>query len=135
MKKKTRKISEIRQCPYFRNHIHLHITFDIHEVYTRYSERGLSEIWKRLTNSLIKYEGSTNRSWFKKLDVSGFYTYTINNDVVELQLFFNKKIDVTEFLSRLNSVCPIKHHKICSRDKFRPIETDTSLFGEYRLNK
>lgn len=134
MKVKSRKIQEIREKMTIEGHTHLYIEFDVNEVYKRFPERGISGLWKKLTNGLIRYQNTDNRSWYKHLDISGFYTYNIYKDRIELSLLLDKIINPQEFINRLQFLCPIKTYKIGENKQTELIETDSSLFGEYRLN-
>ena len=134
MKVKSKKIQEIRKQLTIRDHTHLFIEFDMIEVYERFPERGISGLWKKLTNGLIRYQNTDNRSWYKHLDISGFYTYNIYKDRIELSLLLDKIINPQEFINRLQFLCPIKTYKIGENKQTELIETDSSLFGEYRLN-
>lgn len=135
MKVKNRKIQEIREKLTIKDHTHLFIEFDVDEVYKRFPEKGISGIWKKLTNGLVKYDNRENRSWYKDLNVNGYYTYTIYKDKIELNLFLDRVIELDEFLNRLNTICPINNYKLGKEESSELIEIDSSLFGEYRINK
>ena len=111
------------------------IVFDKDEVYQRFPENGFSGIWKKFTNGLVKFDNVENRTWYKSLNISGFYTYTIIEKQIKLHLFINKSLDFDEFMERLESICPIVSFKITKDDFLTMVESDTSLFGEYRINQ
>jgi hypothetical protein len=134
MKLKTKRIQEIREKMTIKDHTHLYIEFDINEVYNRFPERGISALWNKLTNGLIRYQNTDNRSWYKNLGVSGYYTYTIYENRIELNLFLDREIDIGDFINRLQFLCPIKTYKIGDNKPTELIETDSSLFGGFRLN-
>jgi hypothetical protein len=135
MKVKNKKIQEIRKQLTIRDHTHLFIEFDMIEVYERFPDKGISGIWKKLTNGLVKYNNTDNRSWYKKLNVNGYYTYIIYKDRIELSLFLDREIDIGDFINRLKFICPVKTYKIGYNKPTELIETDSSLFGEFRINK
>jgi len=134
MKVKSKKIQEIREKLMIKDHTHLYIEFDVREVYDRFPERGISALWKKFSNGLVKYDNTENRSWYKNLDISGFYTYNIYKDRIELSLLLDKVINPEELINRLQFLCPIKTYKIGENKQTELIETDSSLFGDYRLN-
>lgn len=135
MKVKSKRIQEIREKMTIEDHTHLYIEFDVNEVYKRFPERGISGLWKKLTNGLVRYQNTDNRSWYKNLGVSGYYTYTIYDNRIELSLFLDKVINPEEFIKRLQTLCPIKTFKTEKNKPAQLIETDSSLFGEYRINQ
>jgi hypothetical protein len=135
MKVKNKKILEILNQSSLEDFISLIIVFDKYEVYKRFPENGFSGVWKKFTNGLNKFQNLDNRTWYKSLDISGFYTYTIFEKQIKLQLFINKTLDFDEFMERLESICPIESFKITKGDFITMVESDTSLFGDYRINQ
>lgn len=139
MKKTNRIIQEIRndfQRDSSKDSTTLSITFLRDDVYKRFQERGIPELWNKLTNGKIRVKGVYNRDWYSSLGVSGFYTYTIWKDTIELLVFFDKRIVVEELNNRIFHLCPfISVEEITFSHLSLPPVTESSVFGKYRLNQ
>lgn len=135
MKKKTAKYLEIRKNNAYKDTTNIEVTFDKKEVYKRFSEKGIAQMWKTLTNSKSKLRDDNNRNWYDNLDVSGYYRYSITDGEIKLLIHLDKPVNETEWISRLNDICPVKSSQVGVMNNPPIIEMDISLFGEYRMNK